>query len=138
MKTLSFSTNKPAISNPDMVYRKIMELEKEIKWDRENFIVVLLDGENKPINALIEFVGGRNKVTIDQSLVFKNAIINNSTGIVIAHNHPNFNDLSPSKQDEKLTKKLQSGGEILDIEVLDHLIFNKDEYISLKQEGYMK
>lgn len=137
MKTLSFNTNKPAISNPDMVYRKIMELEKEIKWDRENFIVVLLDGENKPINALIEFVGGRNKVTIDQSLVFKNAIINNSAGIVIAHNHPNFNDLKPSKADEKITKELKSCGEILDIEVLDSLIFNKNEYISLRQEGYM-
>lgn len=137
MKNLSFETNKPSISDPNMVYKKIMELDKDIKWDRENFIVILMDGENKPISALIEFVGGRSKVSIDSSLIFKNAILKGSVSIILAHNHPGFEELKPSEEDLKVTKKLQACGDILDINVLDHLIFNKQGFISCKQEGYM-
>lgn len=136
LRVSEFKSKKTSICSPDMVFKKILELT-DIKCDRENFITVLLDGENKPTCATIEFVGGRDRVTVDKSLTFKNAIIKGSVSMIIAHNHPDFEVLKPSKGDLELTKELKKAAKILDIEILDHLIFNEKKFYSMRSEGDM-
>ena len=60
-----------------------------------------------------------------------------ANGIILTHNHPSGN-LTPSKQDINFTNKIQEYANIFNIKLLDHLIFGKDEYVSLKTEGYIK
>ena len=59
-----------------------------------------------------------------------------STSLILAHNHPS-GDASPSKDDLELTRRLKKAGELLGIEVLDHLIITADSHVSLKEQGIL-
>ena len=67
-------------------------------------------------------------------MVFKIAIDNQASCMILAHNHPSGN-LNPSQADIKLTKKLKNGGEMLDIRILDHVIISEKGYFSFADEG---
>ena len=60
-----------------------------------------------------------------------------ANGIILIHNHPSGN-LTPSKQDINFTKKIEEYASIFNIKLLDHLIFGKGEYVSLKEQGYIR
>ena len=66
-------------------------------------------------------------------MVFRNAIKKNAFRIIIAHNHPS-EDLTPSYEDIEINNKLKDCGELLQIEVLDCVVFNKKEFYSFKEE----
>jgi len=66
--------------------------------------------------------------------LFKGAILSNASGIIVAHNHPS-GDPSPSPEDVAITRSIVSAGEMLDIEVLDHIILGNKRWISLKERG---
>lgn len=66
--------------------------------------------------------------------VFKAAIADNATSIVLAHNHPS-GDPTPSPEDVAITRAILQAGKLLDIEVVDHLVITRDRYISLKERG---
>ena len=70
----------------------------------------------------------------DPKIIFKIALEQNAANIVLMHNHPSGN-LEPSKEDIIVTKKLVAAGLILDLHVLDHLIFTNTGYCSLADEG---
>ncbi|RZV59187.1 MAG: hypothetical protein EX254_09765, partial [Flavobacteriaceae bacterium] len=70
---------------------------------------------------------------VDVRLVMKNAIELAATGIILVHNHPS-GSLKPSLADKKLTAKLKSAGESLDIKVLDHIIITEARYFSFADE----
>jgi DNA repair protein RadC len=79
--------------------------------------------------------------TIDASFthpreVFKRALMQNSAGIILGHNHPSGNP-EPSENDINVTKKIVGGGKLLDIDVLDHIILGNDRFYSLKQHDKM-
>ena len=59
-----------------------------------------------------------------------------STSLILAHNHPS-GDASPSKDDLELTRRLKQAGDILGLEVLDHLIITADSHVSLKEQGIL-
>jgi DNA repair protein RadC len=80
------------------------------------------------------YVGSLNTAVIRVGEVFKEAIRWNSPAVIIAHNHPS-GDPTPSPEDVQVTRQIVEAGQLLDIEVLDHLVIGQNRYISLRERG---
>ncbi|MFT8390233.1 MAG: DNA repair protein RadC [Sporolactobacillus sp.] len=102
--------------------------------DREYFIVVTLDTKNQPTSINICHIGDLNSSIIHPREVFKTAVLSNAASILIAHNHPS-GVVDPSRQDQEITKRLVSAGNIIGVQVLDHLIIGDEKYLSFKEQG---
>lgn len=103
--------------------------------DRENLVVVCLDTKNNITAINTVSIGTINKTSAHPREIFKIAILSNSNCIIIAHNHPS-GDPSPSRTDIEFTNNIVDAGEIVGIEVLDHIIVGDGEqYISFKKRG---
>jgi DNA repair protein RadC len=102
----------------------------------EQFLVIMLNQSNKIIRVVSISEGGVTGTVVDPKKIFKLAIDNNATGLVLGHNHPSGN-IQPSEQDNKLTAKLAAAGKLLDINVLDHIIVGEEDYYSFADDGRM-
>lgn len=103
--------------------------------DREVFLVMCLNTKNQVIAAHRCHVGSLNASIVHPREVFKTAIINNACSIIVAHQHPS-GDVTPSREDIDITERLIEAGNIIGIELLDHLIVNdKCDYTSLREKG---
>jgi DNA repair protein RadC len=102
--------------------------------DREVFYVLYLNRNNEILGKEEMFAGGVSATIIDPKYVFKKAIENLASAIVIAHNHPS-GSLTPSQADMSITRQLKAAGELLNIQVLDHLIIGNRGYYSFADEG---
>ena len=100
----------------------------------EEFWVILLNRANMVIKKAPISSGGVSGTIADPKLIFKIALENLASGIILIHNHPSGN-IKPSEADIQLTKKLREGGRFLDVPILDHLIFTNDQYYSFADEG---
>ena len=94
--------------------------------------MLTLDGANRLIDSSIVFVGTLNQSLVHPREIFAKAIEDRAASIILAHNHPSGN-LEPSTEDEAVTDKLRRAGELLGIEVLDHLIIAKGGFCSLME-----
>lgn len=102
----------------------------------EVVLVVVLNTKNE-INAIHRtFAGSLNSSVAHPREIFRTAIMNNSARIMIFHNHPSGNT-EPSEADFAFTRRLVDAGEILGIEVIDHIIVTDTEYLSLREQGLM-
>ena len=122
------------IGNPFSLYKILRTLLEE--EDRENFLVISLDTKNHINGINVISTGTLNSSLVHPREVFKMAILNNSNSIIIAHNHPS-GDTEPSNEDIKVTDRLIECGEILGIEVLDHIIVGEG-YYSFKEKGKIR
>ncbi len=105
--------------------------------DREVFFVMCLNTKNRVVAVYRCHVGALSASIIHPREVFKAAILNNSASIVVAHQHPS-QEVTPSREDIDVTKRLVEAGKILGIEVLDHVIVNGNAgYTSFKYRGYI-
>ncbi|MBL0745171.1 RadC family protein [Chryseolinea lacunae] len=102
----------------------------------EEFWVILLNRANRALKKCQIGQGGITGTVADPKVIFKAAVDGRACSIIVAHNHPSGN-LTPSKADLDLTQKLKAGGQLLDIQVLDHLIFAGQKYYSFADEGLM-
>jgi DNA repair protein RadC len=102
----------------------------------EEFWVLLLNRSNRLLAKKMISRGGVSGTVVDAKLIFKQAIEFLASSVILAHNHPSGH-LKPSTQDIQLTRKLIKAGALLDIQVLDHLIVGRGEYLSLADEGLM-
>ncbi|RYC66966.1 JAB domain-containing protein [Spirosoma sordidisoli] len=102
----------------------------------EQFKILLLDQKNNCLGVSDIGTGGMSSCLADPKVIFATALKARATGIILAHNHPSGN-LTPSEQDKTLTRKLQDGGKLLDIAVLDHLIVTPHNYRSFADDGLM-
>jgi len=123
-----------ALDCPSAVSRQLMPLFDGL--DREHFVVLALDARNKPIGANTVSIGSVSASLVHPREVMKFAILANASSIILAHNHPS-NDTSPSKDDIELTSRLVKAGELIGIEVLDHLVVAGEDFLSLKEKGLM-
>ncbi len=122
------------MTNPSMIAKYFME---ELRHKREeNFIVVLLDAKCKIIGYDIVSKGSLTASIVHPREVYKVAIQKSAHSIVVVHNHPS-GDPIPSKEDISITKKLQEGGGVLGIPLLDHIIIGDGVYKSFKEESYL-
>lgn len=124
---------KTKIEEPSDVYdvlEKVLNLSKEAV---ENFGIVTLNSKNKIVGIHVLSVGSLDSALITPRRVFSAAILNNAAAIILFHNHPS-GDLTPSPEDYRITKRLREAGEIMNIEVLDHVIVADYNFKSLDGE----
>lgn len=102
--------------------------------DKEHFLVTMLDGSHNIIKTELITMGLVNRTLVHPREVFRPAIKNNATAVVLSHNHPSGN-LEPSQDDLECTIRLRKAGQLIGIEVLDHLIFSSSGYHSMMESG---
>ena len=101
---------------------------------QEHFIIVMLNGAHELMGVNVVTVGLVNRTIVHPREVFSEPIKLRATAIVLAHNHPSGN-LEPSPDDIETTLRIRKAGLILGIEVLDHIIFSTDAYLSMAESG---
>lgn len=102
--------------------------------DREKFIALLLDTKNHVVAANTVSIGTVNASLVHPREIFKVALLCNASAVILAHNHPSGNP-TPSHEDIDITNRLKKAGEILGIEVLDHIIIGDNTWTSFKEKG---
>jgi DNA repair protein RadC len=102
--------------------------------EQEHFRVLYLDTRNRLLGSETVYVGSLNASHIRVSEVFREAVKRNCASIIVAHNHPS-GDPTPSPEDVEVTRQLVAAGNLLDIEVLDHLIIGQQRFVSLRERG---
>jgi len=117
-----------------IVYEHIMPFLGNLPY--EAFYLILMDNSNQLIKTVKVSEGGISGTLVDLKKIFKIALDNYTTGMIISHNHPSGN-LNPSESDKILTKKIIEAGKLLDINVIDHLITGHGEYFSFSDDGIM-
>ena len=116
----------------DKLIRDSLDLHNE---SVEVFGILALTTKNKIAGLHVISRGTLNSCIVHPREVFKSAILNNANTIIAFHNHPS-GDTTPSNQDIEITKRLKQAGEVLGIELLDHIIVG-DNFYSLKEGGYI-
>lgn len=99
---------------------------------QEYFIVISLNGAHEIIKSRIVSIGILNRTLIHPREVFADPIKERAASIILAHNHPSGN-LTPSSEDIEVTKRLFNAGELLGINVLDHVIFSQKSHYSFAE-----
>lgn len=125
------------VSNKKSAYEAAMKrIAMEVgSFDREVLLALNLNTKNRVINANIITMGTINSTMFAPRDIFKSAILANATRIVLFHNHPS-GDLTPSLADMEATQRIVKAGELLGIEVVDHVIANqRGEMLSVFQEA---
>jgi DNA repair protein RadC len=125
---------RDAIAGPADVYAIARQIIG--RSDREQILVILMDTKNRPIATTIVATGTIRSCGTSAREVFKAAVLANATAIIMAHNHPS-GDPAPSSDDIKLTKDLMAAGQLLGIELLDHIVVGAAGYRSLRELGFM-
>lgn len=122
-------TETKFINSPDDVNKIVQSYLNGV--DREHFVVLLLNRKNGIIGINTVSVGDLSSSIVHPREVFKPAIVAGAASIIVAHNHPS-GDPAPSRDDINVTTRLKEAGDILGINVLDHIIIGDGCYISLK------
>lgn len=102
--------------------------------NHEEFWILLLNTANRVIGKHNLSKGGRAGTVVDIKILFEEVLSYKATSVILTHNHPSGN-LNPSEQDRVLTKRINEAGKLLDIKVLDHLIFSSTSYYSFSDSG---
>ena len=123
------------IKEPKQVYNVLFSDLADLEF--ETFWIVLLSNSQKFIKKVCISEGGWSETSVDLKKLFKICLENNSSKIILAHNHPSGNTL-PSESDRAITERISKAGEILSINVLDHIILGKNgEYYSFVEKNIM-
>lgn len=101
---------------------------------QEHFLSVTINGANEVLNVRVVSIGLIDRSPVHPREVFADALTDRASGIIVAHNHP-AGSLEPSQSDIDATKQIKQAGEIVGIELLDHIIFNRKGYYSFLEEG---
>lgn len=126
---------RPRMNGPAEVAALLWRYLKDT--DREHFAALLLDTKNQLIGVTTVSVGDLSSALVHPREVFKPAILANAASIILAHNHPS-GDPQPSPEDCQVTRRLQEAGQILGIEVLDHVVIgDASRWASLREKGLM-
>ncbi len=120
---------RPILKSPEDVSAQVKSQLKGKK--KEHFLVLCLDTRNRLIDRKLVSMGSLDTSVVHPREVFKEAISSCAASVIFAHNHPS-GDPEPSKEDVELTKRLARAGEILGIDVLDHIIVCDEGFVSLK------
>ncbi|MBX2965661.1 MAG: DNA repair protein RadC [Cyclobacteriaceae bacterium] len=102
----------------------------------EEFWLLMLNRAQRVIRKQQISLGGVHGTIADPKIIFKAALDELASGIIVAHNHPSGN-VTPSQQDIDLTRKLKEAGKLLEIKLLDHLIIAGKQFYSFADEGLL-
>ncbi len=125
----------PQIRRPEDIYNFVrFEMES---LEQEQMRVLNLNTKNRIISAAMIYQGSVHTTVVRLAEIFRPAIICNASALVICHNHPSGECDPPSPEDVALTREIVKAGELLDINILDHLIIGRGKpgFVSLKERG---
>ncbi|WP_322907905.1 RadC family protein [Paenibacillus campi] len=114
----------------DLLMEQLRYLQKE------HFVCLFLNTKNHIISQETLSMGSLNASIVHPREVFRAAIKCSSASVICAHNHPS-GDPTPSPEDIALTRRLVEAGQLIGIEVLDHLVIGDTRFVSLKEQGLM-
>ena len=135
VKDAPIYSDKP-MNNPVQV---VEALGKELcEMDREVMYIINMKTNSVPINVSLVSIGTLNASLVEPRELFKSSILSSAASIVLLHNHPS-SDILPSQSDLHLTARLKMAGEIIGIDVLDHIIVGGDntKYFSFAENNIM-
>ena len=124
----------PAVSSPDAV-RQLLGPEMA-SLVQEQLRVLLLDKRNRVVAQRMVYQGSVDAVAVRPAEVFRPAVLEGVPAVIAVHNHPS-GDPSPSPGDVATTKALAEAGQILGIELLDHVVIGRDGAVSLRDQGVL-
>ena len=125
---------RPKVRSPRDIYDLLGPALRDEK--REHFVAVLMDTKGGVMRQRTVSVGDLSSSLVHPREVFAEAIRYSAASIIVAHNHPS-GDPTPSPEDAAVTRRLVEAGEILGIEVLDHVVLGDGRWVSLKEKGLM-
>jgi len=125
--------NGTSVKTPADVARFFMDEMKD--YDREHFRAVFLNTKNQMLKTVTISIGSLNASIVHPREILKPAISVSAATIILVHNHPT-GDPTPSREDIEFTRRFAKCGELIGIELLDHVIIRADRYQSLKEGGY--
>lgn len=137
---LSEAQKKVKINQPAgiaVIMQQILKRENKLGRSQEHFWVIGLDNAGKLLFIELIGLGRQNRVTANPPDVFRMAIYKLAIKLILVHNHPSA-ELIPSNADKAFTDRIIKVGEIINIEVADHLIISEKEYLSFAEVGIMK
>jgi DNA repair protein RadC len=123
---------RPAIHSPQDVATLLMPELRDLK--KEYLKSLLLDSKNRVMRIHTVSIGILDSSLVHPREVFKDAILASSASIIVAHNHPS-GDPTPSVEDKRVTQRLYEAGQLLGIDLLDHIVIGDNKWVSLKQIG---
>ncbi len=124
--------DRPQITSPEGAAELLVPLLQDL--DREHCVTLNLDVKHRVVATTTVSIGSVDHTFMGPREVFRDALLHGSGAIVIAHNHPS-GDAEPSRDDERITRRLGQAGEILGVEVLDHLVIGHQRWVSLARRG---
>jgi DNA repair protein RadC len=124
--------DRPQVTSPDDV-ANLLQIEMAA-LEQEQLRVVLLDTKHRILGTRTVYQGSVNQAQVRVGEVYRDAVRQNATAIVAVHNHPS-GDPTPSAADVSLTVEMVRAGEMLDIDLLDHLIIGQGRWLSLRRLG---
>ena len=130
----SEALEKPKIATSRDAFEIIQSVLSDLRY--EEFWVILLNRSNKVIGKFQVSDGGVAGTVVDPKKLFKLALENNTSYVILSHNHPSGN-LKPSEADILLTRKLIEAGKLLELPILDHIIMGEEKYLSFADEGLL-
>lgn len=135
VKESSIYSDKILDSPQAVVELMVKELAQ---YDREVLCILNMKTDGQVINMNIVSVGTVNSSLVNPREVFKSSILSNASGIIAIHNHPSGN-IKPSREDRNITKRLKECGELMGIELLDHIIIGgtNGKMFSFKSENIL-
>lgn len=126
--------NRPLIKSAEDVKNMVMEEMRML--DREHFRALYLDRKLRLIALETIAIGGLSSALIHPREVFKPAVQRSAASIILVHNHPS-GDPAPSAEDIEITRRMKAAGQVMGIDILDHIIIGDNRYASLNGMGLL-
>lgn len=102
--------------------------------EQEQLRTIHLNTKSRVISSRLIYQGSVHTTVVRLAELFRYAIIDNATSIILCHNHPS-GDPTPSPEDAAITREIVKAGQLLDIDVLDHIVIGRGKFVSLKERG---
>lgn len=126
-------TDEPIIRSPqDLADLLLPEMSG---LPQEQMRVVLLNTKNRVVGITTVYQGSLHTTVLRIADIFREAVRHNSAAIVVAHNHPSGGIPMPSPEDIAVTRELVKAGNLLDIQLIDHIVVGNGQYVSMKERG---
>jgi len=127
-------TDGAQLGDPDRVAELVVPLIGTA--DREHCLAVLLDTKHRVLSTVTVSIGSLDHTFMSPREIMRDALLANAAACVLVHNHPS-GDPEPSRDDERVTRRLVEAGRLVGVEVLDHLVIGGGTWVSLARRGFV-
>jgi len=125
-------TDRPAVTSPEAAAQILVPLLDGA--DRERCVAALLDTRHRLLATTVVSIGSIDHTFMSPREVYRDALLANASALVLAHNHPS-GDVTPSADDHAVTRRLAEAGQLVGVELLDHLVVAGTRWTSLARRG---